>query len=104
MSKPGQESEHVFTVSELTRGVKVLLEAKYPVIWLEGEVSNFSRSSAGHLYFTLKDADGQLRCVMWRGRASRLDALPQDGDQVVAHGYVSLYEGSGNVQFCRTVM
>lgn len=93
-------------VGAVVRYIKTLLDTDDLLsdLWIEGEVSNFSRSSAGHLYFTLKDADGQLRCVMWRGRAKRLPALPRDGDQVVAHGYVSLYEGSGNVQFYADVI
>jgi len=88
-------------VGVVVRYIKALLDTDDLLsdLWVEGEVSNYSRSSAGHLYFTLKDAEGQLRCVMWRGRADHLDRLPQDGDQIVAHGYVSLYEGSGAVQF-----
>jgi len=60
------EPEHVFTVSELTRGVKTLLEAKYPSIWLEGEVSNYRASPAGHRYFTLKDEFAQISAVMFK--------------------------------------
>ncbi len=88
-------------VGAVVRYIKTLLDTDDLLsdLWIEGEVSNFSRSSAGHLYFTLKDAEGQLRCVMWRGRAERLESLPRDGDQIVAHGYVSIYEGGGNVQF-----
>lgn len=87
-------------VGAAVRYIKSLLDTDDLLsdLWVEGEVSNFSRSSAGHLYLTLKDAEGQLRCVMWRNRADRLETLPQDGDQVIAHGYVSLYEGSGTVQ------
>ena len=87
-------------VGVVVRYIKTLLETDDLLsdLWVEGEVSNYSRSSAGHLYFTLKDTEGQLRCVMWRGRAERLERLPQDGDQIIVHGYVSLYEGSGAVQ------
>ncbi|MBU0490361.1 MAG: exodeoxyribonuclease VII large subunit [Chloroflexi bacterium] len=88
-------------VGAVVRYIKTLLDTDDLLsdLWVEGEVSNYVRSSAGHLYFTLKDADGQLRCVMWHGRADRLDRLPQDGDQILAHGYVSLYEVNGAVQF-----
>jgi exodeoxyribonuclease VII large subunit len=89
-----------FTVSQLTGHVKRLIDDD-PVledVWVEGEVSNFSRASSGHCYFTLKDAGAQIPCVMWRNIAATQDYLPASGDQVLAHGNVSVYEAGGRYQ------
>jgi exodeoxyribonuclease VII large subunit len=67
-------------------------------VWVQGEISNFSRPSSGHLYFTLKDATAALRCVMWRNDAQRQKTLPRDGDAVEVHGSVGLYELNGVYQ------
>jgi exodeoxyribonuclease VII large subunit len=67
-------------------------------VWVEGEVSNFSQAASGHCYFTLKDAAAELRCVMWRDVAQALRDLPGDGDRVLAHGHVGVYERRGSVQ------
>lgn len=90
-----------FTVSEITRRVKDRLEADEGLrdIWIEGEISNWVRSRAGHCYFTLKDARASIRAVMWRSTADRLAFAPQDGQAVRAHGYVSVYEPQGQYQF-----
>jgi exodeoxyribonuclease VII large subunit len=90
-----------FSVSEITRRVKDRLETDEGLrdIWVEGEVSNWVRSRAGHCYFTLKDADAAIRAVMWRTTANRLSFIPQDGEAVRAHGYVSVYEPQGQYQF-----
>jgi exodeoxyribonuclease VII large subunit len=90
-----------FTVSEITRRVKDLLEADEGLrdLWIEGEISNWVRSRAGHCYFTLKDARASIRAVMWRSTAGRLAFAPQDGQAVRAHGYVSVYEPQGQYQF-----
>ncbi len=88
-----------YTVSRLARIIKEALETDLRLsnIWVEGEVSNLSRSSAGHTYFTLKDQAAQVRCVMFRRpyTAAPLEA----GAQVLAHGYVSFYEARGDLQF-----
>lgn len=68
-------------------------------IWLRGEVSNWSRASSGHCYFTLKDEEAELRCVMWRSVARQLLVLPDDGDEIVAQGRVSVYPQRGQYQF-----
>jgi exodeoxyribonuclease VII large subunit len=90
----------VLTVSDLTRRVRELLETDYRLqdVWVSGEVSNVSRPASGHLYFTLKDAQASLRCVMWRPEAARLPAPPRDGQAVEAHGRVSVYETGGQYQ------
>jgi exodeoxyribonuclease VII large subunit len=98
LSKPEQQSEHVFTVSELTRGVKALLEAKYPVIWLEGEVSNYRASPAGHRYFTLKDEFAQISAVMFKSARPPSGFRFADGMKVVVQGSVSVYEPRGAYQ------
>ena len=89
-----------FTVSQLTAHIRRLIadDSALSDLWLEGEVSNFSRASSGHCYFTLKDAGAQIRCVMWRSDADRQDYLPIDGDQVLSHGHVGVYETRGVYQ------
>ncbi|MEW6094717.1 MAG: exodeoxyribonuclease VII large subunit [Chloroflexota bacterium] len=89
-----------YTVTDLTRRLRLLLESTADLqgVWVEGELSNFSRPSSGHVYFTLKDSSAQLRCVMWRNDAARLKFTPADGMLVEAHGGISLYEASGQYQ------
>jgi exodeoxyribonuclease VII large subunit len=90
-----------YSVSEITHHIKERLEADPALqdIWIEGEVSNWVRSRAGHCYFTLKDARASIRAVMWRSTAGKLLTTPQDGQAVRAHGYVSVYEPQGQYQF-----
>ena len=88
----------IFTVSELTRRIKVVLEGGFTNIAVQGEISNFKRHSSGHLYFTIKDESSQLNAVMWRGRASGLFFTPQDGMKVIARGNVTVYEVRGVYQ------
>jgi len=63
---------HTYTVSELTREIKILLESNIPSVWLVGEISNFVHHSSGHMYFSCKDRDAQISCVMWRARNAAL--------------------------------
>ncbi len=96
----GSTLSEPYTVSQLTGHIRRLIDQD-PVlgnIWLEGEVSNFNRASSGHCYFTLKDAGAQIRCVMWRNDADQQRHLPVDGDLVVSHGYVGVYEVRGLYQ------
>ena len=90
-----------YTVSHVTSHIKELLEVDFTLqdLWIEGEVSNRSQSTAGHLYFSLKDESARISCVMWRSQAERLVHPLQDGDQVLAHGRVSVYEARGAYQF-----
>jgi exodeoxyribonuclease VII large subunit len=90
--------EQVFTVSELTRGIKVLLEAKYPAIWLEGEISNYRASPAGHRYFTLKDEFAQISAVMFRSASPPSGFRFADGMKVLVQGSISVYEPRGAYQ------
>src|SRR3990172_7585678 len=87
-----------YRVSWLARYLKELIESDLRLsnIWVDGEVSNLSRSSAGHLYFTLKDEEAQLRCVMFR--RAHGGAPVENGAQVLAHGNVSFYEARGDLQ------
>ena len=87
------------TVSDLTQQIKILLETGLAPVWLTGEISNFKRHSSGHFYFSLKDENAQIPCVMWAGRNRSLRFSPEDGMQVLAHGQVTVYEKRGYYQF-----
>ena len=97
-SSPARPSRRVLTVSELTAGIRVLLESKYPEVWVEGEISNARVWKTGHLYFTLKDGAAQLKGVMFRSALRSLPFKPTDGQQVVARGRVGVYEPKGEYQ------
>ncbi|MEP7198721.1 MAG: exodeoxyribonuclease VII large subunit [Chloroflexota bacterium] len=88
------------TVGELMRHLKHILDVDDIAqdLWVRGEISNFTRASSGHLYFSLKDGEGAVKCVMWKGQAIGLTRLPAEGDAVRAHGRVSLYEVRGDLQ------
>ncbi len=92
-------SSNIYTVSQLTAYIKSLFVGDEVLadVWLSGEVSGFTQASSGHCYFTLKDAAAVIRAVIWRTQAARM-ALPRNGDAVVAHGYVSVYEQGGAYQ------
>lgn len=94
------DSSPRWTVTDLTRHLRQLLEADPDLqgIWVQGEISNLSRPSSGHIYFTLKDSGASLRCVMWKGEAARLRFAPQDGMAIDAHGSLGIYEVSGQYQ------
>ena len=94
------QPKNVLKVSQLTTYLRQLLESD-PIlqdVWVEGEISNFARPSSGHLYFTLKDGDAAVRCVMWRNAAQRMTFSPREGLAVQAHGSMGIYETSGQVQ------
>lgn len=90
----------VYSVSQLTGYIKSLFDVDLLLqdVWVEGEVSNYFQSSAGHVYFTLKDAQAQLRCVLWRSQVALLEYLPVNGNAVLVHGRASVYEAQGNYQ------
>jgi len=85
-------------VSQITKEVKWTMEEAFPPVWVEGEVSNFKRHTSGHRYFTLKDAEAQIACVMWRGRNQTLLFRPDDGMKVRVLGNLSVYERQGKYQ------
>lgn len=89
---------HIYTVSELTAEVRSLLEEAFAGIWVEGEVSNFKHHTSGHMYFTLKDATGQIQAVMFRGMNRTLKFRPEDGLHVLVFGLVTVYEQRGQYQ------
>ena len=91
-------AEHVYTPSELNRELKLHLEAGFPRLVVEGEISNLSRPASGHLYFSLKDERAQLRCAMFRSAAMRTAVRPEQGMKVTARGRISLYEPRGEYQ------
>ncbi len=88
----------IYSVTELSREIKGMLEGKFPDVWVTGEVSNFRAAGSGHLYFTLKDASAQLRAVCFRNQARYLKFKPQDGISVIARGRLSVYEARGEYQ------
>ena len=90
--------DRVYTVSEITRLVKLEVENAFPVLWVEGEISNYRSYPSGHIYFTLKDEQCQLQAVMWRSNARLLKFEPKDGLKVVCRGKVSVYEARGQYQ------
>lgn len=94
------QPNNILSVSQLTGHLRQVLESDDLLqdLWVEGEISNFSRPSSGHLYFTLKDSDASIRCVMWRHAAARLNFKPGAGMAVQAHGGMGVYEVSGQVQ------
>jgi exodeoxyribonuclease VII large subunit len=89
-----------WTVTEVTRHLRQLLEADPELqgVWVQGEISNLSRPTSGHVYFTLKDPGASLRCVIWRNDAARVRFPLKDGMSVEAHGSVSVYEAGGQYQ------
>jgi exodeoxyribonuclease VII large subunit len=92
----------IYEVAEVGGYIKDLLEADEQLadLWIKGELTNVTRSGAGHYYFSLKDSDGQLRSVMFRGAALRCGADPRMGDEVVAHGRIAFYQPTGVCEFC----
>ena len=88
----------VFTVSELTDKLRAVLEEKFPMVWVEGEISNFKVYGSGHAYFTLKDAGAQIRAVLFRNRMRRIRFEPGDGLHVLAMGSVEVYPQRGEYQ------
>lgn len=91
-------SERAFTVTQLNQRARQLLEISFSQVRVEGEISNLSRPSSGHWYFTLKDSAAQVRCAMFRARTAQLRFMPKEGDFVEVTGKVSLYENRGDYQ------
>lgn len=91
-------NRQVITVSELNRDARRLLESEFPMLYVEGEISNLAQPSSGHWYFTLKDDKAQVRCAMFRNRNQMVRFKPRNGQQIVVRGRISLYEGRGEFQ------
>ena len=94
----GSTSHQILTVSQLNQAVGRLLEKSFPLAWVSGEISNVTRAASGHWYFTLKDANAQVRAVMFRGRAQYVDFNPREGDKVEVRATVGLYAARGDFQ------
>src|SRR5882757_1512640 len=88
----------VWTVRDLVAAVRSHIEREYTDTWVEGEISNFKAHDSGHLYFTLKDANSQIRIVMFRSQARLLRFRPENGMQIVLRGRVTVYEDRGELQ------
>ena len=95
---PRNAAPEVWTIAQLTRRVKNLLEGEIGFVWVSGEISNWKVAASGHAYFTLKDETSQIDAVMFRGRLSRLRFEPDSGLEVIGHGQVTVYERRGNYQ------
>ncbi|GAB3095845.1 exodeoxyribonuclease VII large subunit [Aestuariicella hydrocarbonica] len=95
---PIQAQRDIISVSQLNRRARQLLETHMSLLWVEGEISNLACPSSGHWYFTLKDANAQVKCAMFRNRNQRVRHMPQHGQQVLLRARVSLYEGRGDYQ------
>jgi exodeoxyribonuclease VII large subunit len=95
-SSPGGDA--VIPVSALNRAIGSMLERSFPLVWVSGEVSNFTRAASGHWYFSIKDAQAQMRCVMFRGRAQYAEFTPKEGDRIEVRGLVTMYEPRGELQ------
>ncbi len=91
-------AQSVLSVSALNQAVSRMLERSFPLSWISGEISNFTRAASGHWYFTLKDDAAQVRAVMFRGRAQYADFMPREGDKVEVRALVTLYAPRGDYQ------
>lgn len=96
----------IYSVSRVNGYIRTMLENDFVLssIWVAGEISNFKRHSSGHMYFSLKDSDGVIRCVMFRGDADILPFMPENGMSVIVCGYVTVYEKSGEYQIVVQLM
>jgi len=92
------DPQAVLSISELNRLTRQALEREFPLLWVAGEISNLTRAASGHIYFTLKDAAAQVRCVMFRMRAQTVPWRLENGQQIEARALVSLYEPRGDFQ------
>jgi exodeoxyribonuclease VII large subunit len=88
----------ILSVSALNREARLLIESGLGIVWVEGEISNFSRPASGHMYWSLKDARAQVRCAMFRQANRSLGFTPDNGLQVLIRARVSIYEARGDYQ------
>ncbi|MFQ5445140.1 MAG: exodeoxyribonuclease VII large subunit, partial [Nitrospinales bacterium] len=99
---PPQASEEaqpqIYSVSELTQDIRAILEAAFDTVWIDGEISNMRVAASKHAYFVLKDDKAQIRCVFFRHQRAKLKFAPEDGDQVLLLGRVTVYDARGEYQ------
>ena len=98
MTSEQKTERTVYSVSELNRTIRGLLESQFPMLWIEGEISNLAQPASGHIYFTLKDSKAQVRCAMFKGRKQLLRFNPANGQQILIRAKVGLYEARGEFQ------
>lgn len=99
MSDPGDfATRDIYNVTRLNREVRAVLEGSFPLLWVQGEISNLARPASGHIYFSLKDRHSQVRCAMFKNRLRSLRFSPENGMEVLARANVGLYEGRGEYQ------
>ena len=94
-----QTEKHVYSVTELTRNIRVILEDAFSSVWVEGEVSNFTQHTSGHMYFTLKDSASQISCVIFKSVNKKLKFGIQNGMHFICFGRISVYDKRGSYQF-----
>ena len=88
----------IFSITEINKLVKQLLQDNFPTIWVKGEISNFTEASSGHWYFSLKDDNAQVRCTMFKGQNNEVKWIPKNGDMIEAQCKIGLYEQRGDYQ------
>lgn len=98
LSEQPETMPPVLTVSGLNQAVGRMLERHFPLLWVSGEISNFTKAASGHWYFSLKDSSAQVRAVMFRGRAQYAGFVPREGDRVEVRALVTLYAARGEFQ------
>ena len=100
MKQPSLFAPQSLSVSDINRYLRELMESDEILsdLWVQGEIATLSKPASGHIYFTLKDANSTLRCVVWKSAAMRMQAALQSGAQIEAHGYIGLYEQGGQYQ------
>lgn len=92
------KEKRIYTVAELNKYIRVILEDSFPAVWVEGELSNFIQHTSGHMYFSLKDAGAVLKCAMFSRSNAKLKFKPKDGMKAICFGRISVYEPRGDYQ------
>lgn len=98
MNKILKQERKIYSVSEITRDIRLILEDSFPNVWIEGEVSNFNRHTSGHCYFSLKDAESVLACVLFKSSACKVKFKIEDGMSLICFGRISVYNKRGQYQ------
>jgi exodeoxyribonuclease VII large subunit len=98
MSETSEKLREILSVGDLNRAIAASLEDRFDTVWVSGEISNFKAYDSGHWYFSLKDAEGQIRCVMFRGRNGQVGFMPQSGDLVEVSANLGMYVPRGDIQ------
>jgi exodeoxyribonuclease VII large subunit len=94
----GLLNRDIYNITRLNREVRAVIEGSFPLLWVQGEISNLARPASGHIYFSLKDKHSQVRCAMFKNRLRSVTFAPENGMEILARANVSLYEGRGEFQ------